>query len=198
MVAVTVIVAATIAVFVLDIGESTSGDVPAGSFSAEQKEMRLEATGGFSGDFYVLEIAYTSGDPIPEDQLTVRVNGRQAWGVTNGSRATQAAALLDGSSSSLEAGQSLTVVHTDDPRITISESDEYVINQPSPSGTINPVKNDNDPEKNRLFHAPNAPYLGPPSPQLQLRPGDRVTITWESERGDETALLFEQEVESVG
>ena len=197
MVAVTVIVAATVSVFALSIGESISGNAPIASFSAEQDQMRLEASGGYSGDFYVLEIAYTSGEPIPKDQLDVRVNGRQAWGVNNDSGASRASALLsDSSSSPLRPGEALTVVHTDDPSITISNDDEYVINSP-PGRFSNPVTADNDPEQNRLFHEPS--YTGNPttSTQIQLEPGDRITITWESERGDETALLFEREIESA-
>lgn len=196
MVAVTVIVAATIAVFVLDIGESTSANPPAASFDAEQDEMRLEATGSYSGDFYVLEITYTSGDPIPEDQLAVRVDGRQAWGVTNGSGATQASALLSDSSSLLRPGQTITVVHADDPSHIIRSGDGYTINSP-PGPFTNPVTAENDPEQNRLFHSPS--YTGNPgtSTQIQLEPEDRITITWESERGDETATLFEREIESL-
>jgi len=189
MVAVTVIVAATVSVFALSIGESISANAPVASFSAEQDQMRLEARYDHAGDFYVIEITYTSGVPIPEDQLHVRVNGRQAWGAnTNyvGGR-SRAAALLSDSTSSFRPGETINVVHTDDPSITINDGDTYTINVPP---FDNPVEGENDPEENRLYQSGS-------SPELQLEPGDRITITWESERGDETAILFEREIESM-
>jgi len=195
IVAMTVILSATVAGLALGITESISADVPVASFSAEQDTKRLEAKYDHAGDFYVLEISYTNGEPIPEDQLSVQVNGRQAWGVntvtTFRGPTSEASTLLSDSSSSFRPGETLTVVHTDDPSITISNGDPYIINVDD--NPDNPVDGENDPEENRLFHSPNHPG----GPQLQLEPGDRITIYWESERGDETAVLFEREIVSI-
>lgn len=189
MVAIVVVLGAIISVTILGIASDTPSPAPQASFSAEQDTTRIKATGSFEGDFYVLEITHTNGDNIPKDQLNVRVNGRQAWGVNTASNPSQASALLSDSSSSFRAGETLTVVHKDDPSITINEGDGYVTNIPP---FYNPVDYENDPEENRLFHSPNHPG----GPQLQLEPGDRITIVWESERGDETAVLFEREIVS--
>ncbi|MFB6189522.1 MAG: type IV pilin [Halapricum sp.] len=70
MVAVTVILAATIAVFVLGVGENVSETAPQASFSFEYKP----SSGDFSGRSTVgpLKIIHDGGDPIRARELYIR------------------------------------------------------------------------------------------------------------------------------
>lgn len=198
MVGVAVILVLMIGVFALSLGEDIQSNPPMASLSAEQVEKEVFANGGSEANFYALKITHLGGDSIPNGQLFVRVNGRPAWGVVNDSEAAgywvsdrnyahRPSPLLVEEKSSFSTGQSITVVHKDNPDITINEGDSYrdtysIINDNGRSG----------PEISKLYKT--GTYNNGTGPTLQLDVGDRVTVVWESESGDKTVLLLDEKI----
>lgn len=191
LVAVTVILAAVLAVIALDIGESTQS-APSGDFTSSQTEKRLIATGGNQADFRVLEITYTGGQTLDEEQIQVRVNGERAYGVENTTGGScsdpmchEATGLWTGSDD-ITAGQRITVVHRDDA--TVGVGDRYSIcSEPNDCpGSAQEIA-----ENSRLWADGEATG----GPQLELDEGDTVTVVWEAEETDDTALLLEETIE---
>lgn len=182
MVAITVILAAVIGVFVLGLGESVSEDPPDVSFSSEQKVMEINASGPATSTFYALTITHSSGDILDERQISVQVNGKQAWGAYSDPSCGpchRATSLWDGSST-VDAGSSITVVHKDNANPDVQEDVKYTIT------------NGNDgPDNSELFPTGTKADEN----QIQLNDGDVVRIVWEESSGTDTAILFEQEIE---
>jgi len=91
MVAITVILAAVIATFVLGLGDSLSNNAPQASF---------ECTGDLSGN--TGDVTMTGGDSIPADEITIQNQGSKN---TSPSTFTAGDTLTNG-----DAGTSTTVV----------------------------------------------------------------------------------------
>ncbi|MFC6975665.1 type IV pilin N-terminal domain-containing protein [Halomicroarcula sp. GCM10025709] len=68
MVAITVILAAVIASFVLGLGDQTQSATPQASFSFEYDESGISGTSGEG----VLSVTHDGGDTIPADELYIR------------------------------------------------------------------------------------------------------------------------------
>lgn len=201
MVGVVFILVLTIGVFALSLGDSIQSSPPVASLSAEQVEKEVFANGGSEAYFYALEITHLGCDSIPNGQLSVQINGKQAWGVVNDSEAAgywvgdrnyahRPSPLLVENGSSFRTGQSITVVHKDNSEITINEGDSYrdtysIVNENGNSG----------PEISELYKT--GTYNGGLGPTLQLDVGDRVTVVWQSKSGDQTVLLLEEEIRSL-
>lgn len=185
LVAITVILAAVIAVFVLDVGEETTAAAPSTSFSDQQFETQLNATGGNQADFWAMSITMKGGEPLEKNNVTVMVNDEEAFGTTdvdvsecNLAQCDQATRLWD-DSGTIGPGESITVVHHDDA--SIEEGDLYDI---SPDG-------EDDPDKSGLYV--NGGYDSEPT--LNLEEGDTVRVVWDAGPGErQTAVLFEETV----
>lgn len=187
MVAITVILAAVIASLAFGFVDSTE-TAPQGSFTGEQVERHLNASQFAQADFWALEVTYQGGDPIDQDQLKLRVNGQKAYGVVlqqsnrgySGVRACnqpchRAVSLWDGSGT-ITAGDTVTVVHKDDP--IIIEGRPYTIS----------TDGEDDPDSSILRPNNDPTYI-------QLNSGDTVQVIWESESGETTAVLFEETIQ---
>jgi flagellin-like protein len=78
MVAITVILAAVIGTFVLDIGGSLSQSAPSATFEAEQPTSDTMAALANS-DSEIVNITYTGGEEVLLENINVTINGEQAY-----------------------------------------------------------------------------------------------------------------------
>lgn len=82
MVAITVILAAVIATFVLGVGEQVNDDAPQVAFGFDQQNETFEfATAPVANETRIVTITHGSGETIPGENVQVTVNGKQAWDV---------------------------------------------------------------------------------------------------------------------
>lgn len=189
MVAIAVILAAVIATVVLGFGEDTEA-APPSAFVGEQGEEYLVASGGNSADFWTVTLRYGGGENIDEDQVSVLINGEQAYGVENttGGCATstchEAIELWTGSGT-ITAGDTVTVVHKPGG---IAAGDRYDI-----CTQLNtcPGTDTDNPDTSRLWRNSQATS----GTELQLTEGDTVQVVWESDSGETTAILYEKTIE---
>lgn len=185
MVAVTVILAAVIGTLALSFIEKAQ-QPPQGSFDGEQVEKHLIASLGNEADFWAIKITYQAGESIKKRNLKVRVNGQKAYGVelkqkkpgyNNCNFPCHRAINLWSGKGSIKAGQSILVVHEDSSAVEAGNT--YSI---TPDG-------EDDPDNAELYSTQGGP-------RIDLKDGDTVQVVWEPPFGGESALLFQQEVES--
>ena len=82
MVAITVILAAVIATFVLGIGEDVNDTAPQASFGFEQQNETFEWSGGSpTNETKTVTLVHESGEKIQGNNVQVTVNGKQAWDI---------------------------------------------------------------------------------------------------------------------
>lgn len=190
MVAVAVILVATVGTALSGV-VNTSDVAPQAAFSVDQTEAFVIATGGRNQSFTAVTITHESGDRIDHDRVQVRVNGQKAYGINRTGdqcakagmwRATGAncARTLWNDSSSVTAGDSITIVHRQD-QYTF-EGNGYTISSGGPPSRSLYVQN-HDP----VFGDGNGS-------RLQLTDGDTIRVIWESESGDTSTTLFETTV----
>lgn len=109
VVAVTVLLAATVAVFAFDVSEPVSEPAPQVAFGMSTETVTF-FEGGRGRTATVAVLTYRNGKPLDTDDLRVRVNGQRAWNVTGlkGSRGQTVDPLPGGTT--LEVGSSFRVV----------------------------------------------------------------------------------------
>ncbi|MCU4716728.1 type IV pilin N-terminal domain-containing protein [Halapricum hydrolyticum] len=120
MVAITVILAAVIATFVLGLGESVSSTAPQANFQedyeADSSGGDLDFTGSGSSDDGLLTVTHTGGDKIDAENLYLADGSdRSAW--TSGSSSYT-------SGSEISAGNSITADVDSDDTVRVIWSDD--------------------------------------------------------------------------
>jgi flagellin-like protein len=120
MVAITVILAAVIATFVIGLGDSAGNNAPSASFNIEYTED--SSAGVVSGDDGYVEIAHQSGTSIPAQEL--EVNGDSITLLDDGSWENEAhdvggSSGTYGATSSISSGDSMFVSANDDFEVTL-------------------------------------------------------------------------------
>jgi FlaG/FlaF family flagellin (archaellin) len=198
MVAVVVILAAVISVFALGFLEDTEPG-PQATFTIEQNESFVIATGGLNRSFTAVRITHVAGDNIDHDRIQVLVNGQKAYGINQSgdpcSRAgpngwtsgANCARTLWNDSSSVTAGDSITVVHKEG-QYTF-EGNGYT----TPDQDVFPGVSDE--VDGSLYVQNHDPFFaGGDGAPLQLTDGDKVQVVWVSESGDNSAMLAETTV----
>jgi len=108
MVAITVILAAVIATFVLGLGDQISETAPQATFSMSE-ETETITIGGNSNETTVVTASHTGGATIEASNIKVTVNGVQAWDINSSDQAA-----LPERSEELSAGSEMRIVFTDD------------------------------------------------------------------------------------
>jgi flagellin-like protein len=167
MVAITVILAAVIGAFVLDLGGGTQ-KTPQTSFNFDQKTETVEIDDDSSGsateqDIKVVSVTHESGDTLSESSIQVAVGGTQGWDIEEVSGTNQSAEIWN-SGNEINAGSSVSVgMYSSDA--TGSENLEDT------SGTGSDITVN------------------------LLTSGDSVQVLWESEDGSSTATLQDYEVQ---
>lgn len=88
MVAITVILAAVIGTFVLDIGGSLSESAPSATFETEQPPATTSEMDALSNsDSELVNVTYTGGEEVLKENINITVNGDQAY-ILDGPAAT--------------------------------------------------------------------------------------------------------------
>jgi len=112
MVAITVILAAVIGTFVLGLGDQVQSTTPQASFGFDQGTEEIDG-----GDFTSVTVTHETGDTIDAADLSLSVNGEDAYGIESGN----VSFLFD--SGDISAGSSATIVASTNEDVAIS--DEY-------------------------------------------------------------------------
>jgi len=112
MVAITVILAAVIGTFVLGLGDQVQSTTPQASFGFDSGEQTVNGS-----SVPTMTVIHQSGDSISETDISVSVNGNEAWAVNS---TDQAVNPWDDSGEKVSAGSSFQVALYDNDG-TVSE-----------------------------------------------------------------------------
>lgn len=114
MVAITVILAAVIGAFVLDLGGSQEA-TPQASFDFDQGETTgFEDGAGDTATLTTVTITHETGDTLSEDRISIQVDGNQAFDIEQtGSGNDDTASTLADSGGEISAGETMTVAMYD-------------------------------------------------------------------------------------
>ncbi len=118
MVAITVILAAVIGTFVLGLGDQVQSTTPQASFGFDTSEQTISGT-----TFTAVTVTHESGDSIAESDISVQVNGNQAWEVNSTPETNNP---WDDSNEKVSAGSSFKVVMYDSAS-SITEGDAVTV-----------------------------------------------------------------------
>lgn len=175
MVAITVILAAVIGAFVLGLGDSIQTSAPQASFNWDQSSETYtvvdEASNNYDLSTTVVTLTHSGGDTIDEGNLQIEVNGETAWDIDEASDNTNG--LWDGTDS-IGAGNSITIAF-------------YLDN--TEDGNNIRVDTTQNPDQLQA-EDPNSNWADANT----LSSGDTIRLIWESDSGDDTAVLTEYEV----
>jgi len=142
MVAITVILAAVIGAFVLDIGGSQE-KVPQASWDFSQSNETFTDSDSTSAELRVVEVEHAGGDSISDERLSVNVNGNEGIDITKDAGQLDGSSVFD-SGNTVSASSSVRIAaisNVDSPESditfdadnTISDSDTAVL---QPEDTI--------------------------------------------------------------
>jgi hypothetical protein len=210
MVAITVILAAVIGAFVLEIGDQQE-TAPSTSFSSEEAvKYRYETVGGgIWGQVNATEVTLThaGGNTIDVTQFDIRVNGNNSvWGVEEENQ--------PGSLSPLPIGDVDTAKPLPDIRPTLGSNEqvEFTSGESLPIFVHSAWKRSAMESQTYIFHyssdasgkhedgriaavwpKSNGNHEGPE----MLRANDRVSIVWTAESGGKTQELFKYTVQTT-
>lgn len=180
MVAITVILAAVIATFTLGLGESTTAVAPTAGFTAEQVNDTSVDGNSESAEYRTLEITHASGDVLERPRVSVLVDGETAYGYRQGSNKLFIEPLWAGDGT-IQAGSSVTVIAgtdaLDGENFSTGGPYEYDI-------YLN----------GRGLVPQETTGAGEFEDNTQLRPGETVSVVWESQDGRQSAVLFREEI----
>jgi len=189
MVAITVILAAVIGTFVLGLGDQVQSTSPQASFSFDQSTTGVDKGTGSEDikDVTSVTVANDGGDQLDESRIELTVNGDAAVGTdgNGGAGASDKPTVAYNSGGEVGAGNSFTVVGkvnlgASDDLDNLANSAQY---NDDGSGNLR-VENDNPPG-----NLNNGPYTG-----VELQSGDTIRVTWESDSGDNSAVLGKYDV----
>lgn len=160
-VAITVILAAVIGTFVLNLGAQAQDTTPQARFSFDQGTFD-PVPGNSAGPYKAVTITHESGDTIPAEQIRVLVDGTQAYAGTPETFAIPELYSDDvsGSTSTMIVASSSTTIEPG--------SDSYTENGDQLDVTLNGGGTVSD---------------------VGLATGDTIRVTWTTESGDSTATL---------
>jgi FlaG/FlaF family flagellin (archaellin) len=180
MVAVAVLVASVISVFVLDIAESSTQDAPQADFGGEQINDTSVDGNDEVAEYKTLTVTHTGGDTLPESQVSVTVDGDTAYGYRQGSNKLFIEQVWQGDSE-VDAGSSVTIIAAtnamDDEDFSTGGPYEYDI-------YLN----------GRGLVPQETSGAGEFADNTQLRTGETVRVAWESATGDRGFVLFEYDI----
>ncbi len=171
MVAITVILAAVIGAFVLDIGGSQQ-QVPQASWDFSQDTVPYEDADGDKAEFKHVELSHQGGDTISASNLEVTVEGQTAYGITNNTGSNTADDVNQiFNSGEVNAGNSVTVFS-----YTSGGTYDYS------TGTTT------------YDYASSGATLDGPSDLTALSSGDTIRVEWSSDDGSQSQVLQDYEV----
>ena len=177
LVAVTVIIASVVAVFALDVAESTSQSPPQVEFEVEQVNATVTDGNGDEATYKTLEISHKGGDTIEESQLSITVDGKTAYGYEDTTNKLLLEPYWQGTGT-VDAGSEINIISRTNSMDGEDFSTDYEYDiYTSGDGLVPQDDNNNEFETN-----------------TQLRSGETVKIVWKSSDGQEGVVLFEQTI----
>lgn len=159
MVAITVILAAVIGAFVLDIGGSQE-KVPQANWDFNQENVTFSDTD--SSDLETVTIEHTGGDTISEDNIEVTVNGDTAYGITS---SNEVETLWD-SGNSIASSSSVRIAFASSTTYSGGEAVTY-------DGTAEEIDT----------------IAGSSVSDVRLTSDDTIRVVWEADGGDQSQVL---------
>jgi hypothetical protein len=198
MVAITVILAAVIGAFVLEIGDRQE-TAPSTSFSAEQS-LQFYEDGSASSNLTTVEIVHAGGTTLDVSQNDVRVEGNASWwGVKR---------RVDGGlDDAVPQPNLLETLGTNDP-VEFTSGERWGI----VAGNDGAAVSDARVERGAGYHFEyvanaegvyldvggsddDASNAGDNGPLATLENGDTVNVVWRASSGGKTQVLFEYDVQ---
>jgi hypothetical protein len=197
MVAITVILAAVIGAFVLEIGDQQE-TAPSTSFDSEESVTYDQLAGkAFQLNYTQVDISHAGGDVLDIRQFDVSHEGNTSvWGRecrdcagvagnTDAERLEPAPDIRETLGSNEQAvfksGQTLNIV------VSEGVKDEYVLNDVYRAAAFG----------TGFGMYPSNPNIAPFS-VTHLKSGDRISVVWEASSGGKTQQLFRYTVQSTG
>lgn len=177
IVALVVILSASVGTFVVGFGDEVEESPPKASFSMNQSTEVISADGSNYATYSTVTVTHEGGDSIDKENIRLTVNGEQAWGVelanpgaSTPEDADDEVVPLWSGSGAVDSGSSVTVAVVNE---TASSGDKFwVYNN---SGYTEPYP--------LVLETDNPTY------SMHLEPGDTVQVIWEAESDDSTATL---------
>jgi flagellin-like protein len=167
LVAITIILAFVIAVFVFDVGEQVDDSGPQASFDYEQTNGTFADHSDRKIDIILVTVRHQNGDQIAAENVRIQINGEPAYGIQAESNSRPSGVAL-WNSGTVSAGDTARVAFVADEAYTPGTNDISTVNE----ANKRPV------------------YL----PNQQLTPGDTVQIVYSTKESDSTRLLGQYEV----
>jgi flagellin-like protein len=205
MVAITVILAAVIGAFVLEIGDQQE-TAPSTSFDTEQKKNYYESGCGLgcTKNWTTVEVAHAGGDSFDLDQLDVQVNGNAStygirdtgskMGVTGAKPFCGYQATSPKGTCNFKSGQTVQVIayginheHLLEKARANPSDIYYKLWKGSGEGLF--IQDDVD---GKTYPSGAAPY---PYPKKLLDQGKDVNLVWTASSGGKTQKLFQYTVQ---
>jgi FlaG/FlaF family flagellin (archaellin) len=212
MVAITVILAAVIGAFVLEIGDQQE-TAPNTSFDSEERSIYVWGD-NFGLNLSEVELAHAGGDVLSVSQTDIVVAGNDsAWGfMDKGDRANGDTSLMSpqpnvyrtagtNEKATFQSGQTWKVSIRGDPEsggAGAPLSDEAVVSRCNTMPIRMYFGNRNNAKLFSLYDCDNDPvnfgWLGR-NPQVALKQGEPVNIVWTAESGGKTQTLFKYQTQ---
>lgn len=208
MVAITVILAAVIGAFVLEIGDRQE-TAPSTSFDTDQSQVYYDSNDGAapkeSSNLTTVGISHAGGETLAISQNSIKINGNaSSWGVGKDDKYTGSSLAYDealpqpdvtatlGSNDGVEftSGETWSVIGANNgaPKVSAIEEDAYAFKYNGGEwavlGTWDGSSYDeygNDGQSN--------------TPNMALNQGDAVRVVWTASSGGKTQTLFQYSVQ---
>lgn len=183
MVAVTVILAAVVSVFALDITDSTTTDTPFADFEVEQENETSVDGNGETGEYVTVQIAHAGGDTLDEENIYITVDGETGYGFRQ--QESPEKLLIEPiwqGSGEIAAGSSVRVISG----TNAMDSEDF--------STGGRYEFDIYPTNGRGLVPQETSGAGEFEDNTQLQAGEIIRVIWRSDTGGESATLLEYEV----
>jgi flagellin-like protein len=175
MVAITIILASMIGVFVLGLGDQVQQRTPQAQFGFDQQQKTIS---NVSSDTYTtVTVTHESGDTVSESNLQLTVNGDTAYGATDDTGTNDQVTQLWAGSGDVSAGTSVTIFSASTYDTDFSSNNYYY-----------EVDTGND----RLDLLEGASQE---ATSVGLSSGDTVRVIYDDPDSDKTATLGKYEVQ---
>jgi flagellin-like protein len=205
MVAITVILAAVIGAFVLEIGDQQE-TAPSTSFDSDQRVQYFE-TGFGPANWTVVEISHAGGDVMDVSQFQLKYRGNASvWGFTDQGSGTVSAAPQPDLRDALGSNQQVTFSSGESLRVSAWKgiNTDYIQN----CGYEVVVVTGQGYERPRLLYGNNCDHqsalgdnsddninMEPIAKGPRDSPGNDVNVVWTAESGGKTQTLFSYTVQ---
>jgi flagellin-like protein len=203
MVAITVILAAVIGAFVLEIGDQQE-TAPSTSFDSDQRVEYFEPNGGGQGNLTVVEISHAGGHNVDISNLNIKYNGNSSiWGFNTDASNTYPQpdireTLGTNEQAQFTSGETFRLVAWKGLNFEYVEDCTYGIQIVKGGGVVNPrLKNANSNDCDNLPSGTGGKYnmQAIAHPTNSDSPGNNFNVVWTAESGGKTQTLFKYTVQ---